>query len=285
MAQSASVEFELGVRFHGYHIERGGDAIRIRLYASAKRGIYRYVGYSLNLVDQVAGEIIASADKRADPFPGFWMLEPGASPVYRQWMELAVPADFASNHALWITLSLWREQDDGRAQLRILSSGQKQLSDHQVFLHELALPGPPRAMAASPLAEFANGFALDPVRLPKGAKPGETLSIDFAWRSDSNDHPDYVQFLNFVDQENGDQWGFDQQPLGTRLPTRLWYSGLADSETWKVPLPADMAPGIYEVFTGLQQLGEKARLPVSAVHGGAIVDSRVLLGVIKIARS
>ena len=70
---------------------------------------------------------------------------------------------------------------------------------------------------------------------------------------------------------------YDQQPLGPRLPTRLWYSGLADSETWRVPLPADVAPGRYAVYTGLYRANDKERLPAVGADGALFPDARIPL--------
>ena len=67
-------------------------------------------------------------------------------------------------------------------------------------------------------------------------------------------------------------------PLGARLPTRLWYSGLADSETWTVPLPADLAPGIYSVYTGIYRIGDRERAGASDAEGKPYLDARVPLG-------
>ena len=63
-----------------------------------------------------------------------------------------------------------------------------------------------------------------------------------------------------------------------RLPTRLWYSGLADSEIWAAPLPSDLASGEYAVFTGLYRMSDKERVPVKGRDGRLFVDARVPLG-------
>lgn len=134
LATSASVEFESGLRLRGYHIDSSAESWSIRLYVSAKRGIYADIGYSVQLVDQISGEAVASANERADPALGFWMLPPGASPLYRHAMDLVIPPETQSNRALWITLSLWREQEAERAYLRIIDSDRKQLTENQVIL-------------------------------------------------------------------------------------------------------------------------------------------------------
>lgn len=64
----------------------------------------------------------------------------------------------------------------------------------------------------------------------------------------------------------------------SRLPSRLWYSGLVDSETWRVPLPADLAPGRYKVYTGLYRARDRERDTASDVNGAPFIDARVPLG-------
>ena len=91
-----------------------------------------------------------------------------------------------------------------------------------------------------------------------------------------------MQFLHFSHEESGEWWVYDQQPLGPRLPTRLWYSGLADSEIWQVPLPADLAPGRYTIFTGLYRTRDQQRVPASDSEGKSWLDARVRLGILTI---
>ena len=55
-------------------------------------------------------------------------------------------------------------------------------------------------------------------------------------------------------------------------------AGLADSEVWQAPLPADLAPGRYEVFTGLYRTRDQERIPANDLDGLAWVDGRVSLG-------
>ena len=85
-------------------------------------------------------------------------------------------------------------------------------------------------------------------------------------------------FYILVTKRSGEWWIYDQEPLGARLPTRLWYGGLADSEIWEVTLPADLAPGRYNVFTGLYRVSDRERLPVSDAQGTPFVDNRAPLG-------
>ena len=111
------------------------------------------------------------------------------------------------------------------------------------------------------MATFDNGFILQSFELPARTQAGATLEISFTWQSDVAGTEDHVQFLHLGHEESGEWWVYDQQPLEARLPTRLWYSGLVDSEVWQVPLPADLAPGRYHVFTGLYRISDQERVP------------------------
>ena len=127
---------------------------------------------------------------------------------------------------------------------------------------------------------FDNGFILDAAEIAGvRQRSGETLTITIclaqrcgrATRTTCNS-------CILVHEESGEWWVYDQQPLGDRLPTRLWYEGLADSETWNVPLPVDLVPGRYSVFTGLYRVRDRERVPVHDGEGMYWLDARVSLG-------
>ena len=189
-----------------------------------------------------------------------------------------------------MVLTLWRNLEgeafvQASESLAILNSDHQLLSETQVVLGELVNPAKSAATSLStPVAVFDSGFTLESADMPDHAKAGETLAIPFFWRSDVDGSEDFVQFLHFGHEDSDFWWGFDQQPLGARLPTRLWYSGLADSEVWQVPFPADLAPGRYAVYTGLYRLRDQERMPVSDTDGTPFVDARVPLGDITIER-
>ena len=200
--------------------------------------------------------------------------------VYRQLMEVEIPPQTPSNRALWIVLTIWREQEGDFVRQKVLSSDHQLLDDTQVVLGELVIPAVSVTSDGAPVAVFDKGFSLAAVEMPERAKPGQSLTIGFTWRSDAQGQEDYSQFLHFVNEESGSWWNFDQQPLGRRLPTRLWYNGLADVEEWQIPVPADLAPGQYAVYTGLYHMQNQQRIPVSTAAGTPLADARVPLGVL-----
>ncbi len=161
------------------------------------------------------------------------------------------PAEAPANRALWIVLTVWREIEGEFEEQHVLAGDLQLLDETQVVLGELVIPADTIPSPRNLLAAFDNGLALSAVELPLSAQSGETLPVSFSWRSDKDGHEDLTQFLHFVREQSGEWWGYDQPPLGKRLPTRLWYSGLAESETWQAPLPDDLGPGRYAVYTGL----------------------------------
>ena len=272
--QAAAAEFEAGVYLHGFRI-RGED---LYLYLSPGRWDFNGLGYSIHLVDQVSNESVASYNKWLDVWQGDWMFTPGYPLIFRHKIDLEIPPQNPTNRARWLVLTLWREHDGEYVHQRVLASDLQLLDGTQVVLDELVIPAVSTIMPPDvPLARFDNGFALDAVDLPEHAQSGKTLTIPFTWRSNTDGHEDHVQFLHFRHEASGDWWVYDQQPLGPRLPTRLWYNGLADRETWQVPLPASLAPGRYAIFTGLYRQSNLERVPASDANGTPFLDARVPL--------
>lgn len=278
LAQPASIDFERGIQLLGYRQESSAGATRIHLYATAQQQDYLGLGYSIHLVDQVSGESVASDDRWAGRHHSLWFLGAEYMPVYRQSMEVIYPPRIPVNRALWVVLTTWRMKRGEFLSQSVVASDHRQLNESQIVLGELVLPASPATPAAAPYAMFGNGFSLDAIKLPEVARSGETLTIRFTWRSDRDNDEDFVQFLHLGQADSGEWWVYDQRPLGARLPTRLWYSGLADSETWAVPLPADLAPGTYSVYTGIYRISDKERVPASDAEGKPYLDGRVPLG-------
>ena len=198
--------------------------------------------------------------------------------MHKQRISVELPPEAPDNRALWVVLTTWRQEGEEYVRQKIISSDHQLLDDSQVVLSELVLPAESSSSLAGTKATFDNGFALGMVTLPGSASPGGTLDISFAWRTDIDSGEDYTQFLHFYHEDSGALWGFDQQPLGARLPTRLWYSGLADSENWEIDLPDELAPGQYKVFAGLYRTSDLERLPASDADGRNMVDALVPLG-------
>lgn len=275
--EPADVAFESGTGLHSYHIDKRKSNFTVRLYLSPERWDYNGLGYSIHLVDQISGKSIVSRNTHAYRRLEFY-LAPGHIPVYRQWKRIRFPPETPTNHALSVVLTLWHKQGEEIVYDRPLSSDLKLLGEAQVQLAELVLPVDTPIPATTPLASFENGFSLGAAALPELARSGESLSVSFTWHSSKRGYEDHVQYLHLGHVESGAWFVYDQEPLGARLPTRLWYAGLSDSDTWQVPLPADLAPGQYRVFTGLYRTRDQERIPAKEPDGRPFIDARVPLG-------
>ena len=281
-ARAASVEFEDGMRLIGYRLDDSSADkgwISLRLYLSSAQKHTLWQGYSIHIVDQSNGKSVASNNAWVDRQHSIWLFGAEFEQIYRQMMDVAITPGTPVNHAYWILLTLWHPRGEGYAEEKARSSDHRLLSETQVLLGEIVLrQAPDTVLDTNPLARFENGFALRAVELPAQARAGETKTLKFDWSADAPSTEDLLQFLHLGHEASGAWLVFDQQPLGARLPSRLWYNGLADSELWRVSLPASLAPGRYNIFTGLYRIRDKERLSVNDEFGKPFLDHRVPLG-------
>ena len=258
-----------------------GDQAGITLYLRTADSLTQKFGYSVEILEQSTARLIVKRDEWNHLAAHNWV--PGR--IYREGVALQLPADTPTNRALWLVLAFWRQEGEAYPPLTIRASDQQQLSDTQVALREFVIPAAEGVTLPDNALEFyfSNGFALRCAKIPASARAGEKLAIPMTWQAASDSTDDWVQFLHFVHEETGALWNHDQQPLGARLPTRLWYQGLRDTEVWQFMLPADLAPGRYAIYTGLYRLSDLARLSVSDADGLPLPDARVPLGAITIS--
>ena len=273
--ESAAVDFGGGARLRAYSIEELKGDVHAYLYLSLGSNNLTEHGYSIVIVDQASLALVARGDQRAHTWNKF-VMAPAYVPTYRYLYTLPFPQDIRRNRAYWILLSLWREVDGQFQNLSIASSDLPTLGD-AVILQEFVLQSQPPPDPAPPLASFDNGLAVMATTLPPCARLGETLAIDFGWRAEQAGAEDLVQFLHFF-AADGSFWNHDQWPLGARLPTRLWYRGLTDRETWRVAPPAELPEGDYALFIGLYNARTMQRVPARDPAGIAYPDARVPLG-------
>ena len=140
---AAAIAFESGVHLHGFQYESHHEPARLQLYLSCRQWDFNGLGYSVDLVDPISGEPIASQSRQATTKLEF-KPGPGYIPIYRQWAALEIPPQAATNRTFWIVLRLWYEQDGERVHQRVLDSDHPLLDDTQVVLGEL------RSLADSP---------------------------------------------------------------------------------------------------------------------------------------
>ena len=276
-ATPASVISESGPEIVGYQLNTNEQHTAFIVYFPAGLALSEQ-GYSVHMIDMATQNSVVSHNAHFNKRHKVSLKKHDFKPLYQQTPEIAMPLDLPANRAFRIVLTFWRERDGEFQRDKILSSDLPLLDEWQIILGESVQPAVSTPATSPPLAAFDTGFALEAANLPDRAIAGDSLPITFAWRANEAGDEDHIQFLHLGHAETGEWWVYDQPPLGSRLPTRLWYTGLADSEAWQAPIPADLAPGRYAVFTGLYRASDRERVPVSDAAGKPWLDNRVALG-------
>lgn len=279
IAKPASVRFNGGIDLLGYTLNTPPGQVATSLYVSTRQADYSTMSdYFLDLVDQVSGDSNFVFKSDVDRLHGVWIFGARYAPVYRQPIFLRYRRSLPVNRAHWVVLAA----ADLKGLLTVQSSDLRQLNDKQVILGEFLVPAPAADLPAATLAKFDEGFTFVDIELPDRAQPGDRLEVPITWHSAAESSHDYTQFLHFVHEETGLQWGHDQPPLGNRLPMRLWYAGMLDTETWLLTVPDDVPPGEYAVYSGLYSLRDMQRLSTKDADGIAFADARAPLGSVRI---
>ncbi len=286
--QHRSVHFESGLRLIGYQTDL--RPVSVTLFVSSDKTAENYIGlnsdllgFSIHLVDQVTGQSVAAADARAIHSNWIQIYESDLSSTYR----LTLPVIHlglldSTNRATWIVLTIWREQEGKFIPIPVTASDLALLTNTQVILGEIVRPAHERRATSTPLARLPRGLTLADANMPTRATAGQRLSITFTWISEHGDHVDMSQFLHMRHLQSDEYWTHDQQPLGDRMPTRLWYAGLMDSETWSLDLPADIEPGLYTVYTGLYRASDGQRIAAVDHADQRWPADRIIIGTLEV---
>ena len=278
-AQFADTALELrGYELPGGWPSANDAAFSMAVFVRARAPLSEDFGYTFQLIDQESLAVALSIDEWSDRAGADFAV----GEIYRYRQDFEDITDLPRNRAYWLTLSIWRRDDAGNFQnYAVAESEQPQLSETQIILGEFALP-PPQMHIEVGIVNFERGITLHRAELPATARAGAPIQIRFSWSSSEHGREDYTQFLHFVHEESGYFWNHDQPPLGARLPSRLWYAGLSERESWRFTLPAQLPPGAYRVYTGLYRQSDLTRLPSRDRRGVLAPEGRNPIGTIEI---
>lgn len=117
---------------------------------------------------------------------------------------------------------------------------------------------------ADPIA-FENGVTLMSRRLPERTPEGDSVPVWLWWRFDAARDEDDIRFVHLLDA-NGQLAAQVDTTLGQRQP------GTQLVEVVHIPLPADLLPGRYTVFTGWYTFPDGVRFNVLSEVPGDELD-------------
>jgi hypothetical protein len=108
----------------------------------------------------------------------------------------------------------------------------------------------------------------------------ESLDLTLYWRCDARLPADYTTFVH-VRRGDGKSATpvaqMDRPPAEGAYPTSLWDPGEVIRDVVRIPMPAQVPPGDYEIVVGLYEFATGVRLPVADAAGNRPADDAISL--------
>ncbi len=122
---------------------------------------------------------------------------------------------------------------------------------------------------------FADGTTLEGYEVtPAQAAPGDTVTLTLYWGASGPLPADYTVFVHLVGADGAElATQGDGPPLGGRYPTTAWGAGETIRDVHSIPLPADLAPGVYTIRVGLYNPADGSRLPLAVGGDSLLLDA------------
>ncbi|RME79137.1 MAG: hypothetical protein D6784_01210 [Chloroflexi bacterium] len=111
-------------------------------------------------------------------------------------------------------------------------------------------------------ARLGDTIRLEGYTLTRSPSP-PALHLTLFWRPTASIDTDYTKFIHLRNADGVTVAQHDSQPLGGLYPTSRWQAGETVIDPVVIPLPPDLPPGQYRIFTGLYRLDTLERLPVT----------------------
>ncbi|MDO8672658.1 MAG: glycosyltransferase family 39 protein [Dehalococcoidia bacterium] len=95
---------------------------------------------------------------------------------------------------------------------------------------------------------------------PAQPHPGDTIEVKLYWQAKAAPDRDYTVFTQLINEKGQIVAQNDSQPDGGRYPTTVWRPGDQVVDPHVLNLPKELAPGQYQLATGLYYLPTGERL-------------------------
>lgn len=129
-------------------------------------------------------------------------------------------------------------------------------------------------------ATYEGTIHLDSVSiLDEEAVSGQVVRIAYLWTTEKPIEDNFAVFTHIFDSNGNPVALYDSQPGRGLFPTSSWESGELIIDRFAIPLPADLVPGTYTVWTGLYNPAIDVRLQVT---DGNAENNAVLIGNIEV---
>ncbi|HMQ55539.1 MAG TPA: hypothetical protein PKD98_25890, partial [Anaerolineae bacterium] len=129
--------------------------------------------------------------------------------------------------------------------------------------------------AAVEINDQSLALAGEPLSLAQLASASTAqLLVSLYWQPQAEIETDYTVFVQLLDPAGQVAAQVDLPPLAGAAPTTTWLPGEVLTDPYRLPLPADLAPGPYRLITGLYEPATGRRLPLAG--GGNAVELQQL---------
>jgi hypothetical protein len=129
--------------------------------------------------------------------------------------------------------------------------------------------------------DLDSGLTLRGFRVPDQAHGGAALPVETDWHAAQKLPGDYHMFVHLFSQDGKLGAQYDSVPAGGAFPTAKWAASQDWDEVVTLNLPADIAPGTYELYVGWYRYPDMTRLSVHS-DGKHAVDGLVYLTTVTI---
>lgn len=289
-ATPVDVHYENGLSLVGYRMSpeqvKPGDEVTLTLYWRADQPLPDNYSLSIHALSHPdIASVAQSDDLHIGPTPSTaWF--PGV--VMKRTVFLQLPRDLQTPESYWLLVRVWsgpwplgRPWEDTNG-VPLVNSGDRAtiaadglILDHLIVLSPTAPPEPP-----SP-ADFTfptAGLALYGYELPQEDITLHRLPVSFWWRTTEAVGEDWTQFFHLVPAGGGETVAFDGKPFGDSFPTADWPAAIQVRDSRTIDLPDSLAPGAYDVYTGLYLPDTGERAAVTDGNGQPVANNAILLG-------
>ena len=129
-------------------------------------------------------------------------------------------------------------------------------------------PGPVAQMLSAQ-AQFGGAITLKTVELLDAAlQPGQAARVRLTWHADARATRAFKVFVHLF-SDNGIVAQYDGEPVNGQRPTNTWQAGETIVDPLTIAIPANAAPGSYQLRIGLYDPDTQVRQPVRLADGSA----------------
>jgi hypothetical protein len=95
---------------------------------------------------------------------------------------------------------------------------------------------------------------------PRTIQPDQMLDVRLRWQARQTVMQRYTTFVQLIAADGGAAVSIEGDPNGGASPTWRWQAGDVIADRWQLKLPADLAPGSYQVVVGMYDPASGQRL-------------------------